>query len=135
MKTHSYLLLVFAFSVFSIACGSKTSNKNENNRGYNHSYYSDDEYDEDDYGENDYSDCGYEDGIYSATVDYFNPETGYSATYTLDVEVEDCQVVQINFPNGGWLDEDYIDAADLDEDGSTTVYGEEGKEYIIQIDE
>ncbi len=39
------------------------------------------------------SGCKFEDGTYSATVDYNNPETGYSATYTLDVEVQDCQIV------------------------------------------
>ena len=71
---------------------------------------------------------------YSATVDYNNPETGYSATYTLDVEVQDCQVVQINFPNDGYLDEDHISYADIDEDGRASVDGEDGKTYEIQID-
>ncbi len=79
------------------------------------------------------SDCNFEDGNYTAIVDYNNPETSYSATYTLDVEVEDCQVVQINFPNDGYLDEDHISYADIDEDGRATVYGEEGKTYEIQI--
>lgn len=80
------------------------------------------------------SSCGFDDGSYSASVDYNNPETGYSATYTLDVDVEDCQVVQINFPNDGYLDEDHITAADLDEDGNASVDGEDGKTYEIQID-
>jgi len=80
------------------------------------------------------SGCKFEDGNYSATVDYNNPETGYSATYTLDVEVQDCQVVQINFPNDGYLDEDHISYADIDEDGRASVDGEDGKTYEIQID-
>ena len=80
-------------------------------------------------------DCKFEDGTYSATVDYNNPETGYSATYTLDVEVQDCQVVQINFPNDGYLDEDHISYADIDEDGNASVDGEDGKTYEIQIDD
>lgn len=80
------------------------------------------------------SNCGFDDGSYSASVDYNNPETGYSATYTLDVDVEDCQVVQINFPNDGYLDEDHITTADLDEDGNASVDGEDGKTYEIQID-
>lgn len=50
------------------------------------------------------SDCKYGDGTYSASVDYYNSETGYSATYNLEVEVQDCQIVQINFPNDGYLD-------------------------------
>lgn len=78
--------------------------------------------------------CNLGDDTYSATVDYHNPETGYSQTYTLDVEVEDCQVVQIDFPNGGWLDQDHINAADIDEDGNANVNGEEGRTYEIHID-
>ena len=82
-----------------------------------------------------FSGCKFEDGTYSATVNYSNPETGYSATYTLNVEVQDCQIVQINFPNDGYLDEDHISATDLDEDGSATIDGEDGKTYEIQIDD
>jgi len=82
----------------------------------------------------DSNDCSFEDGTHSATVDYTNDETGYSQTYTLDVEVENCEVVQINFPNGGWLDSDHITPSEIDEDGSCTIEGEEGKTYVIQID-
>jgi hypothetical protein len=78
--------------------------------------------------------CKFEDGTHSATVDYYNPETGYSQTYTLDVEVENCEVVQINFPRGGWLDSDHISPAELNEDGYCTIDGEDGKTYEIQID-
>ena len=80
------------------------------------------------------SGCKFDDGNYSATVNYNNSETGYSATYTLEVEVQDCQVVQINFPNDGYLDEDHISYADIDEDGRASVDGEDGKTYEIQID-
>jgi hypothetical protein len=46
-------------------------------------------YSEGDYEEGNASSngCVVEDGTYSATVDYYNPETGYSQTYSLDVEV------------------------------------------------
>ena len=81
-----------------------------------------------------YSGCKFDDGYYSATVYYNNSETGYSAIYTLDVEIQDCQVVQINFPNDGYLDEDHISYADIDEDGRASVDGEDGKTYEIQID-
>lgn len=80
------------------------------------------------------SSCNLDDGSYSATIDYNNPTTGYSATYILDVDVEDCQVVQINFLNDGYLDEDHISPADLDEDGNASVDGEDGKTYEIKID-
>ncbi len=74
------------------------------------------------------------DGTYSATVDYSNPNTGYTATYTLDVEVQDGQVIQIDFPNGGYLDDDHITPADIDEDGNASVDGEDGKTYEVHID-
>lgn len=74
------------------------------------------------------------DGSYTATVDYSNPTTGYQATYTLSVEVSDGQVVQINFPNDGYLDDDHITPADIDEEGNASVEGEEGKTYDIHID-
>ena len=89
--------------------------------------------DDDDEEESDGS-SGIEDGTYSATVDYYNPTTGYSATYTLDVVVANGQVVQINFPNDGYLDEDHISPADVDEDGNANVEGEDGKTYGIHID-
>ena len=79
--------------------------------------------------------CKYKDGTHSATVDYFNPETGFSNKYSLDVEVEDCQVVQINFPNGGWLDSDHINPEQLDDDGNCTIEGDEGRTYEIQIND
>lgn len=75
-----------------------------------------------------------QDGTRSATVDYYNPTTGYSSTYTLDVEVEDGQVKQINFPNGGYLDDDHITPADIDDDGNAHVEGEDGKTYDVHVD-
>ena len=79
-------------------------------------------------------DCNFRNDTYSATVDYYNSETNYSNNYTLDVDIEDCQVVKIYFSNGGWLDEDHISPAGIDEDGNATVNGEEGKTYEIHID-
>ncbi|HEY5326505.1 MAG TPA: hypothetical protein VIJ27_05860, partial [Mucilaginibacter sp.] len=57
-----------------------------------------------------------------------------SATYSLDVEVEEGQVIQIDFPNDGYLDEDHISAADLDDEGNAHVEGEDGKTYDVHID-
>ena len=75
------------------------------------------------------------DGMHEATVEYNNPETGYSATYTLQVQVEDKQVVEIDFPKGGWLDSDHITPADLEDDGTAHVEGEDGKTYDVTIDD
>lgn len=111
---------------------STNSSENINKRYLNGtSDYSDQESEEE---SNNLSECNFEDGTYSATVDYNNSGTGYSATYTLDVDVQDCQVVQINFPNDGYLDGDHISYADIDQDGYAIVYGEEGKTYEISID-
>ena len=76
--------------------------------------------------------CKYENGTYPAVVNYNNSKTGFSKTYTLNVEVEDCQVIQINFPNGGHLDEDHISPGDIDENGNAYL-SEENKNYEIQI--
>lgn len=74
------------------------------------------------------------DGTYHATVDYNNPATGYSATYDLDVDVQNGEVVEIHFPSGGYLDEDHISPAELDEDGDAEVQGEDGKTYSVHIE-
>lgn len=81
-----------------------------------------------------YNDCNYEDGVYTATVDYYNPETEYSSTYTLDVEVSNCEVIQINFPNDGYLDEDRISNTTIDENGYAFIDGEDGKTYEVHLD-
>jgi len=78
---------------------------------------------------------GVEDGTHTATVYYNNSETGHSATYTLDVEVEDNEVTTIYFESGGYLDSDHIQSAELDESGNATIDGEGGKTYEVQIDE
>ena len=74
------------------------------------------------------------DGTYSATVDYYNSVTGHSATYTLDVEVENNQVTIIYFPNSGYLDDDHITPGELDENGFVSIEGDDGKTYDVQID-
>jgi hypothetical protein len=90
-----YFLTTVACLFFS--CSSKSEESNRETENANSSFYSHEE-DEDNVNA---SGCKFEDGTYSATVDYNNSETGYSKTYMLDVEVQDCQIVQINFPNGG----------------------------------
>src|SRR5579885_1936002 len=92
-------------------------NRIEKNNSENN-YQDDNEDDEENLSS---SDCGLDDDTYSATVDYTNDNTGYTATYDLDVVVEDCQVVEIDFSNGGYLDDSHIDPADIDDDGNATV--------------
>ena len=76
----------------------------------------------------------FENGTYPAFVDYYNPQTGYSASYYLDVEVEYNQITIIYFPNDGYLDDDHIWPDELDENGYAFIYGEDDKSYEVQID-
>lgn len=81
-------------------------------------------------------DCPVEDGTYSADVYYTNSDTGYSAYYTLDVDVEDCRVVYIYFPNGGYLDDSMFNSDMFDEYGECTVdYGSKSFDITIDIDD
>ena len=135
----TYALVSVLLTTIFASCSSKTEKQSESYSSSNYDRNSSDYPDEEESNEEneDFTSslgCKFEDGTYSATVDYYNPETGYSQTYTLDVEVENCEVVQIDFPNGGWLDSDHITPSELDEDGTCTVYGEDGKTYEIQID-
>lgn len=75
----------------------------------------------------------FDDGTYCATVEYENPNTGTMSTYNLNVDVEDNSVICIHFPNGGYLDEDHFDPAELDEDGTCSFESDEENEYTITI--
>jgi hypothetical protein len=76
---------------------------------------------------------GFEDGIYCAEVDYYNPNTGTSSEYNLEVEVKSSEVTTIYWRNGGWLDEDHFTPELLDEQGSCSFTSDRGYEYTVQI--
>ncbi len=99
---------------------------------YTENYASDNERDEE---EQDYVEAGIEDGTHSATVDYYNPKTGTRSTYNLDVKVEDGQVTEIDFPNGGYLDGSRFYGGDIDNSGYGSVTDFDGRSYDIQIDD
>lgn len=122
-------------SIISVSCKSDIEKKTSSSQSKNQEEKSINNTNQTDFNQNSHSsNCGFSDDSYSATVDYYNPETGYSQTYNLDVEVQDCMVVQINFPKGGWLDEDHISATEIDEDGNATLDGENGKTYEVHIE-
>lgn len=75
----------------------------------------------------------YPDGTYCAEVEYYNPDTGTRNTYTLNVEVENNEVTEIHWPNGGWLDDSHFSPEELDSDGSCSFTSDKGYEYTIQI--
>lgn len=117
--------LVICISTFWISCSQANDQEYEatsNEYFYDEEIESDEELVE-----------GYGDGTYSASVDYYNPETGYSATYSLDVEIVDNEVTTIYFPNDGYLDDDHIWPSELNASGYVIIDGEDGKTYAVQI--
>ena len=103
----------------------------------NNSDYSDEEYTEEEYTEEfdieGQTADGFEDGTYCADVTYYNPNTGTNSDYVLEVEVENNELVQINFGNGGWMDEDHFYAQDLDDEGYCSFTSDRGYEYTVTI--
>jgi hypothetical protein len=80
------------------------------------------------------SESRYEDGEYCATVEYYNPNTGTQSSYELTVEVENGELTQINWPNGGWLDSSHFTPEELDADGSVTFTSDRSYEYTVAIE-
>ena len=78
--------------------------------------------------------CLFDDGSHSATVNYYNPSTGKRSTYNLDVVVNDCEVTEIDFTNGGRLDESHINATKLDDNGDASITDDRGREFDVHID-
>jgi hypothetical protein len=73
----------------------------------------------DDESDEESDDSEIEDGTHSATVHYYNRNTGYSADYDLDVEFENGEATTIHWPNGG----------------SSEVGDDPDKEYEIEVNE
>lgn len=74
------------------------------------------------------------DGTYCADVEYYNPNTGTRHTYELDVEVEDGYLVQIDWPNGGWLDETHFSSEDITS-GECSFTSDRGYQYTVTLGE
>lgn len=75
----------------------------------------------------------YQDGEYCAEVEYFNPRTGTRSEYILEVAVESGQVARIEFPNGGWLDQDHFDESEINRSGSASIVTDKGYQYEVKI--
>lgn len=79
------------------------------------------------------TEIGYKTDTYCAEVEYYNPNTGTRSTYTLNVEVEDNELVKIHWPNGGWLDDSHFNPEELDSSGFCSFTSDRGYQYEIQI--
>jgi hypothetical protein len=128
MHNKTFLIFGTIILLLQYSCASKSERVDSSNSYSNSSY--DDQADETE----SYFGCKYEDGTYSAIVNYYNPTTDYSESYTLDVDIQDCLVVQVYFPNGGYLDGDDITYGEVNEHGYAMVETDDGKTYEIYID-
>jgi hypothetical protein len=75
---------------------------------------------------------GYEDGTYCADIEYYYSKSGTNSSYTLEIEVEDNELVKIYWPNGGWLDDSHFSPPDIS-DGEAIFESDKGVEYTVKI--
>lgn len=131
MKNFKYTLISAAFWIMSISilagCVYVIWPGFDSSTNTNSSYES--SYEDSDLVEN------YPDGTYSAEVNYYNPDTGTSSSYTLDVEVVNNEVTVIHWPSGGWLDDSHFTPQELDSNGSCSFTSDVGSQYDVQISE
>jgi hypothetical protein len=72
----------------------------------------------------------------SGSVDYYNPSTGTTASYDLDVEYDsDGEVEQINFPSGGYIGSHHITDQEHNGDGTITITTDKGQEFTVDEEE
>ena len=113
----SKIILVFcALIIFS--CKNKKSDSNTRNSSL--------EINSENFDENEILD-----GTYCAEIEYYNPNTGTSSNYTLTVDVYNNELEQINWPNGGYLDDFY--SVEFDKYGYTDFTSDKGYDYTVQI--
>ncbi len=74
----------------------------------------------------------YSDNTYCADVEYYNPDTGFRNNYTLNVDVENNEVVKIHF-SSGWLDSSEFSSEELDSNGFCSITCYDGRQFDIQI--
>ena len=75
----------------------------------------------------------YPDGTYCAEINYYNPNTGTSSNYNLNIEIEERELIKILWPNGGWLDEDHFSDVIINNGGYAKFTSDKGYEYTIYI--
>ena len=78
-------------------------------------------------------DEGYPNGIYDAIIHVYNPNTKHNATYTLEVELENEELIKIYWNNGGWLDDSHFSPVDISEDSASFI-DDRGYRYSVELD-
>lgn len=110
-------ILILLLILATVSC--KNKNRSYSNSSSSYSNYEDNE-------------DGYADGTYCAEIEYFYSKTGTRSTYTLEVEIENNELVIIHWPNGGWLDDSHFYPPDIS-DGYADFESDEGVEYTVEI--
>ena len=72
------------------------------------------------------------DGTYCADVEYSNPNTGTESSYELEVEVEDNEIIQINFPSG-YMDQSHFSSGGELDDDEAEIESDMGYTYTIHL--
>ncbi|MCD9575674.1 hypothetical protein [Flavobacterium soyae] len=80
----------------------------------------------------DFEEDGYPDGTYCAEIDYYYSETGTNSTYILLVEIENNELIEIHWPNGGWLDNSHFTPPDISS-GEASFTSDRGVDYTVKI--
>lgn len=75
----------------------------------------------------------YADGTYCAQVEHHNTTHRTTRTYASYVEIRNNELIQINWPKGGWKDDSRFSAAKLDDSGCATLVSAKGHNYIVTI--
>ena len=119
-----FLIYFFTFFIFNFSCSKKTSVENAD--------YGIASFDKEMSVDEDLEEDNYPDGTYCVEVKYYNPNTGRESEYTLTADVENGEIVLINFPNGGYFDDEITDGS-LDENGFASFTSYKGYEYEVQI--
>ena len=125
-----FYFLIFSLVLLSCKQENSSSSYNSNPESLTSNYQTIDEMDEE-------SSIDFDDeynGTYCAEVEYYNPNTGTRSTYELDVEVEDGYLVQIDWPNGGWLDETHFISEDISS-GECSFTSDRGYKYTVTLGE
>lgn len=124
------ILLILGYQLFS--CNPKTEKQTQNQAQNSGTYLPNYKFDETEKTDNSKT-CKLQDGLHKARVFYYNKKTNYSNTYDLEIEVKNCQVSQINFENGGYLDKNHINSSSIDPKGKATVTTDDNKTYKLNI--
>ena len=127
MKKNLFLIIIL--SLFSCKKDHKNDNFENHNNEVNYNLASKES--EESIQEEEEEEESNWDGSFCANVQYYNPNTGTKSNYTLTIEVSNNELIQLNWPNGGYLDDFY--GVIFNQVGFAEFTSDKGYEYEVQI--